>query len=1141
MALDMSGGGSIANDGEAAAGGGGGGRGEVTFTVVMSCLTAGAGGLLLGYDIGVTGGVTQMESFLQAFFPEVLRKMSSAKQDAYCIFDSQVLNAFVSSFYLSTMVASLVAGHLTKTLGRRNSLLIAGVLFFAGTLLNLAAVNISMLIIGRILLGVAVGFSSLAAPVYLAEIAPARWRGAFTASIGLFGNLGFLMADMINYRATTMARWGWRLSLGAGIVPAVIVIVGAAFIPDTPNSLALRGRLDEARDSLRRIRGAADVDAELKDIVRAAEEDRRYESGALRRFLRREYRPHLVMAVLIMVFFEMTGAIVVAIFTPLLFYTVGFTSQKAILGSIITDVVSIVSVAAAAAVVDRHGRRRLFMVGGAVLILCQVAMAWIFGAQLGADGGRAMPRGYAVAVVALVCTYTAGLSVSWGSLSSVVTSEIFPLEVRSAALGLGGTISSALTFMQSQSFLEMLCSFKYGAFAYYAGWLVMMTAFVAAFLPETKGVPIESMGAVWAQHWYWRRFVQPAPAKQLGMGGGGSIANDGEAAAGGNGGGDEVTFTVVMSCLTAGAGGLLLGYDIGVTGMGGGGSIANDGEAAAGGNGGGDEVTFTVVMSCLTAGAGGLLLGYDIGAFFPEVLRKMSSAKQDAYCIFDSQVLNAFVSSFYLSTMVASLVAGHLTKTLGRRNSLLIAGVLFFAGTLLNLAAVNISMLIIGRILLGVAVGFSSLAAPVYLAEISPARWRGAFTSSIGLFANFGFLMADMINYRATTMARWGWRLSLGAGVVPALIVIVGAASIPDTPNSLALRGRLDEARDSLRRIRGAADVDAELKDIVRAAEEDRRYESGALRRLLRREYRPHLVMAVLIMVFFEMTGAIVVAIFTPLLFYTVGFTSQKAILGSIITDVDIVRAAEEDRRYESGALRRLLRREYRPHLVMAVLITVFYEMTGGVVVGIFTPLLFYTVGFTSQKAILGSIITDVVSISSVAVAAVVVDRRGRRTLFMVGGVVLILCQVAMAWIFGAELGTDGGRAMPRGYAVAVVALVCMYAAGLCVSWVPLSSVVTSEIFPLEVRSAALGLGGAISSALTFMQSQSFLEMLCSFKYGAFAYYAGWLVMMTAFVAAFLPETKGVPIESMGAVWAQHWYWKRFVKLAPAKQADGPE
>ncbi|XP_040377095.1 sugar transport protein MST1-like isoform X2 [Oryza brachyantha] len=427
----MAGEGAVA-DGEAAAtAAAGGSGGGVTPTVVMSCLTAAAGGLLLGYDIGITGGLTQMESFLEAFFPEVQRKMANAKQDAYCIFDSQVLNAFVSSFYLAGMVASLLAGHLTKTLGRRNSMLIGGVLFFAGTLLNLAAVNVSMLIVGRILLGVAVGFSSLAAPVYLAEIAPARWRGAFTTSLGLFTNLGFFMADMINYRTTAIARWGWRLSLGAGIVPAVVVIVGAASIPDTPNSLALRGRLDEARESLRRIRGAAaDVDAELKDIVRAAEEDRRYESGALRRLLRREYRPHLVMAVLITVFFEMTGAVVVGIFTPLLFYTVGFTSQKAILGSIITDVVSIASVAVAALVVDRHGRRTLFMVGGVVLILCQVAMAWIFGAQLGADGGRAMPRGYAVAVVFLVCMYTVGLSVSWGSLSSVVTTEIFPLEIQ---------------------------------------------------------------------------------------------------------------------------------------------------------------------------------------------------------------------------------------------------------------------------------------------------------------------------------------------------------------------------------------------------------------------------------------------------------------------------------------------------------------------------------------------------------------------------------------------------------------------------------------------------------------------------------------------------------------------------------------
>jgi sugar porter (SP) family MFS transporter len=352
--------------------------------------------------------------------------------------------------------------------------------------------------------------------VYLAEIAPARWRGAFTSIFHLFLNVGMFVADLVNYRANTIARWGWRLSLGVGIIPAAIILVGAVFIPDSPNSLVLRGMVDEARHSLRRIRGrSADVDAELKDIVHAAEEDSRHKTGAFRRILQREYRPHLVMAIAIPLFFELTGMIVVTLFAPLLFYTIGFTSQKAILGSIITDVVSLASIAAAALAVDRHGRRSLFFVGGVVMVVSMVAMAWIFGAQLGTSSG--MPRGYAAAVVVLVCVYTVGFGVSWGPLSWVVTSEMFPLEVRSSALGLSGAIGGLLSFAQSQSFVEMLCRFKYGTFAYYAGWVVVMTVFVAVFLPETKGVRIESMGAVWAQHWYWKRFVKPAvpaPAKQ---------------------------------------------------------------------------------------------------------------------------------------------------------------------------------------------------------------------------------------------------------------------------------------------------------------------------------------------------------------------------------------------------------------------------------------------------------------------------------------------------------------------------------------------------------------------------------------------------------------------------------------------------
>lgn len=335
-----------------------------------------------------------MESFLKAFFPDILEKMNNATQDEYCIFDSQLLTTFVSSLYLAGMFACLVAGHITRKIGRRNSMLIGASLFFVGSVLNCTAVNVAMLVIGRVLLGFAVGFTNQSAPVYLAEIAPTRCRGAFTSIFHLFLNVGMFAADLVNYRANTIAVWGWRLSLGVGIVPATVILVGAAFIPDSPNSLVLRGKPDAARASLQRIRGgrSAGVDVELKDIMQAAEEDRRHESGAFRRIVRREYRPHLVMAIAIPVFFELTGMIVVTLFTPLLFYTIGFTSQKAILGSIITDVVSLASIAAAAAAVDRVGRRSLFMVGGAVLLACLVAMAWIFGAELGTDDGeKAMP------------------------------------------------------------------------------------------------------------------------------------------------------------------------------------------------------------------------------------------------------------------------------------------------------------------------------------------------------------------------------------------------------------------------------------------------------------------------------------------------------------------------------------------------------------------------------------------------------------------------------------------------------------------------------------------------------------------------------------------------------------------------------
>ncbi|XP_051217630.1 sugar transport protein MST1 [Lolium perenne] len=484
--------------------------GRLTLSVLTTCLVAASGGLIFGYDIGISGGVSQMEPFLERFFPHVLARMAAAKRDDYCLYDSQALTAFTSSLYVAGLVSSLVASRVTKAVGRQRIMLMGGALFFAGGAITGAAVNIAMLIIGRMLLGFGVGFTNQAAPLFLAEMAPTKWRGSLTAGFQFFLGVGVLTANLVNY-ATARISWGWRLSLGLAGAPAVIIFLGALFLTDTPSSLVMRGRTDDARAALVRVRGAnADVDAELKDIVQSVEVARESEDGAFRRMAtRREYRPHLVLAVAVPMFFQLTGVIVLSFFSPLVFRTVGFGSNAALMGAVILGATNLVALMLSALVIDRYGRKVLFMVGGVQMIIAQVAIAWIMGAQIGKGGEAPMARPYGVAVVVLTCVHAAGFGWSWGPLGWVVPGEIFPVDIRSAGQAMNVSIGLGLTFVQTQSFLPMLCAFKYGTFAYYAAWVAVMTVFIALFLPETKGIPLESMATVWVKHWYWKRFVEP--------------------------------------------------------------------------------------------------------------------------------------------------------------------------------------------------------------------------------------------------------------------------------------------------------------------------------------------------------------------------------------------------------------------------------------------------------------------------------------------------------------------------------------------------------------------------------------------------------------------------------------------------------
>ncbi|PPD82079.1 hypothetical protein GOBAR_DD20976 [Gossypium barbadense] len=467
----------------AVTGGGGQYNGRMTWFVVLSCMMAAMGGVIFGYDIGISGGVTSMEPFLKKFFPEVYRKMKvDTKISNYCKFDSQLLTSFTSSLYIAGLVATFFASSVTKVFGRKPSILTGGAAFLAGSALGGAAFNVYMLIFGRILLGIGVGFANQSVPLYLSEMAPPRYRGAINNGFQFSIGIGALVANLINFGTEKIeGGWGWRISLAMAGVPASILTLGALFLPETPSSLIQSSSdHDKAKQLLQRVRGTTDVEAELEDLIKARSISKTIKHP-FKKIIQRKYRPQLVMAIAIPFFQQVTGINVIAFYATLLFRTIGIGESASLLSSVVTGVI------------------------GAGSTFISMLIRGIMATQLGDHG--TVSQGYAYLIIILICIYVAGFGWSWGPLGWLVPSEIYQLEIRSAGQSITVAVSFIFTFIVAQTFLSMLCHLKAGIFFFFGGWVIVMTAFVYYLLPETKNVPIEQMENVWKEHWFWAGIV----------------------------------------------------------------------------------------------------------------------------------------------------------------------------------------------------------------------------------------------------------------------------------------------------------------------------------------------------------------------------------------------------------------------------------------------------------------------------------------------------------------------------------------------------------------------------------------------------------------------------------------------------------
>ncbi|KAK4478079.1 hypothetical protein RD792_017344 [Penstemon davidsonii] len=481
-------------------------KSKVTVYVFACWILAAFGGLMFGYDVGISGGVTGMDDFLIKFFPNVHERKLHAAESNFCKYDDQMLQLFTSSLYLAALVSSFFASKACTVLGRKPTILMASAFFVAGAIVSSAANVNWVLILGRILFGIGIGFGNEAVPLFLTEIAPIQHRGAVNILFQLFVTIGIFIANLVNYGTGKIHPHGWRISLGLAAVPGLILFIGSIVITETPPSLIERGKEEQGKAALKKIRGVEDVDAEYHQIVAACEQGRQVKQP-FKKLFKRSMFPALFISNIIQVFQQCTGINAIMFYAPVLFQTLGFGSDASLLSSVITGLVNVGATFVSIYLVDKVGRRKLLLQASVQMLVSMVAIGAILLVHLGDTG--TLDRVWAAVVVILVCTFVMSFAWSWGPMGWLIPSEIYPIETRTAGFALAVSTNMIFTFIIAQAFLSMLCHLKAYIFFFFAGWILLMGLFALLLLPETKGVPIDLVEErLWRQHPVWKRFFK---------------------------------------------------------------------------------------------------------------------------------------------------------------------------------------------------------------------------------------------------------------------------------------------------------------------------------------------------------------------------------------------------------------------------------------------------------------------------------------------------------------------------------------------------------------------------------------------------------------------------------------------------------
>ncbi|XP_038975547.1 polyol transporter 5-like isoform X2 [Phoenix dactylifera] len=447
--------------------------------------------ILLGYDIGVMSGA--------ALF---------IKDDLH-VNDTQI-EILLGILNLYSIVGSLAAGRTSDRIGRRYTIVFAAVIFFVGAIMMGLAPNYAFLMVGRFVAGVGVGYALVIAPVYPTELAPASSRGFLTSFPEVFINSGILLGYVSNFAFSKLpVNLGWRLMLGVGAVPSVFLVVGVLAMPESSRWLVMQGQLglakkvlaktsdtpEEAGERLLDIKKVAGIPADCNDDVVAVQKQSHGEGVWKELFLRPtpSVRRVLISAIGIYFFQQASGIASVVLYSPRVFKKAGIHDKDALLGTTVAvGFTKTLFILVATFLLDRVGRRPLLLssTGGMIVSLA--------GLGLGLTVVDRHPDGqlpWAVGLcIASILAYVASFSIGLGPITSVYSSEIFPLRLRAQGASVGVVVNRVTSGVITMTFISLYKAITIGgSFFLYAGIAAVAWVFFFTYLKETRGKTLEEM------------------------------------------------------------------------------------------------------------------------------------------------------------------------------------------------------------------------------------------------------------------------------------------------------------------------------------------------------------------------------------------------------------------------------------------------------------------------------------------------------------------------------------------------------------------------------------------------------------------------------------------------------------------------